>query len=45
MPTAVITTILAMEYDFDAVLVTGTVVLSTLLSPLTLTPRIAYGLQ
>jgi hypothetical protein len=42
MPTAVITTILAVEYDLDAALVTGTVVLSTLLSPLTLTPLIAY---
>jgi predicted permease len=42
MPTAVITTILAVEYDLEAALVTGTVVLSTLLSPLTLTPLIAY---
>jgi len=42
MPTAVITTILAVEYDLDAAFVTGTVVLSTLLSPLTLTPLIAY---
>jgi predicted permease len=42
MPTAVITTILAVEYDLDTAFVTGTVVLSTLLSPLTLTPLIAY---
>ncbi|MGH2523122.1 MAG: AEC family transporter, partial [Anaerolineales bacterium] len=42
MPTAVITTILAVEYDLDAAFVTGTVILSTLLSPLTLTPLIAY---
>src|SRR5207245_8360930 len=41
MPTAVITTILAVEYDLDATLVSGTVVLSTLLSPLTLKPWIA----
>jgi len=41
MPTAVITTILAVEYDLDTTLVSGTVVLSTLLSPLTLTPIIA----
>ena len=42
MPTAVITTILAVEYELDMTLVSGTVVLSTLLSPLTLTPLIAY---
>jgi malate permease and related proteins len=42
MPTAVITTILAVEYELDATLVSGTVVLSTLLSPLTLTPLIAF---
>ena len=42
MPAAVITTILAVEYDLDATLVSGTVVLSTLLSPLTLTPIIAF---
>lgn len=42
MPTAVITTILAVEYDLDVGFVTGTVVVSTLLSPLTLTPLIAY---
>jgi len=42
MPTAVITTILAVEYDLDAAFITGTVILSTVLSPLTLTPLIAY---
>ena len=42
MPTAVITTILAVEYDLDAAFMTGTVVISTLLSPLTVTPLIAY---
>jgi predicted permease len=42
MPTAVITTILAVEYDLDAAFVTGTVLVCTLLSPLTLTPLIAY---
>jgi predicted permease len=42
MPAAVIATILAVEYDLDTTLVTGTVVATTLLSPLTLTPLIAY---
>lgn len=42
MPTAVITTILGVEYDLDLTLLNGTVMLSTLLSPLTLTPLIAY---
>ncbi len=42
MPTAVVTTILALQYDLDAELMTGAVILSTLLSPLTLTPLIAY---
>jgi predicted permease len=42
MPTAVITTVLAVEYDLDGAFVTGAVILSTLLSPLTLTPLIAY---
>jgi predicted permease len=41
MPAAVISTILATEYDLDTALVSGTVVISTLLSPLTLTPLIA----
>lgn len=42
MPTAVITTILAIEYGTDPVFATSVVVVSTLLSPLTLTPLIAY---
>jgi len=42
MPAAVITTVLAVQYDLDAELMTGAVVLSTLLSPLTLTPLITY---
>lgn len=45
MPAAVVTTVLAVEYDLDAPLVTGTVVFTTLLSPLTLTPIIAYLLR
>jgi predicted permease len=42
MPAAVITTVLAVEFDLDSSLVTGTVFVSTLLSPLTLVPIIAY---
>ncbi len=42
MPTAVITTIIAVEYNIDPVFVTGVVVMTTLLSPLTLTPLIAF---
>ncbi|MBI3359833.1 MAG: AEC family transporter [Chloroflexi bacterium] len=42
MPTAVITTILAVEYEIDPVFVTGVVLVTTLLSPLTLTPLLAY---
>lgn len=42
MPTAVITTILAIEYELDTQMVAGTVILTTLLSPLTITPLIAY---
>ncbi|MBZ5497371.1 MAG: AEC family transporter [Acidobacteriia bacterium] len=45
MPAAVVATILAVEYDLDVPLVTGTVVVTTLLSPLTLTPLIAYLLS
>jgi predicted permease len=45
MPAAVVTTILAVQYDLDSTLVSGTVVLTTLLSPLTLTPLIAYLLS
>jgi predicted permease len=45
MPAAVVTTVLAVQYDLDRTLISGTVVLSTLLSPLTLTPLIAYLLS
>jgi hypothetical protein len=45
MPAAVATTVLAVQYDLDSTLVSGTVVLTTLLSPLTLTPLIAYLLS
>jgi predicted permease len=41
MPAAVINTIVAAEYETEPKLVTGTVVLSTLISPLTLTVLIA----
>jgi predicted permease len=42
MPTAVITTILALQFNLSPAFVTSTVFVSTLLSPLTLTPLIAY---
>jgi malate permease and related proteins len=42
MPTAVITTILALEFDVAPNFVTSVVALSTLLSPLTVTVLIAY---
>ena len=42
MPTAVITTILALEFDIAPNFVTSVVALSTLLSPLTVTVLIAY---
>jgi predicted permease len=41
MPTAVMTTILATEFDVNPDFVTGTVLVSTLLSPLTVTPILA----
>ena len=41
MPTAVIVTVLATEFDVEPALVTGSVVLSTLLSPISLTLLIA----
>lgn len=41
MPTAVMTTILATEFDVEPDFVTGTVLVSTLLSPLTVTPILA----
>lgn len=42
MPAAVANTILALEFDLDPNFVTSTVFLSTMASPLTLTPLIAY---
>jgi predicted permease len=42
MPAAVITTVLALEYDLDTSFSTGVVMLSTLLSPFTLVFLIAY---
>jgi predicted permease len=42
MPAAVVTTVLAVQYELDKTLVSGVVVLTTILSPLTLTPLIAY---
>jgi predicted permease len=42
MPVAVVTTILALEFDVTPAFVTSSVFASTLLSPLTLTPLIAY---
>lgn len=42
MPTAVIVTILCTEYDLDPALASAAVLATTLLSPLTLTPLIAF---
>jgi len=42
MPVAVVTTILALEFELPAEFVTSAVFVSTLASPLTLTPLIAY---
>ncbi len=42
MPAAVVTTVIAMQYDLDLDLATAGVLLSTLLSPFTLTPLIAW---
>ena len=42
MPVAVLTTILALEFDTSPDFVTSAVFLSTILSPITLTPLIAY---
>ena len=42
MPTAVITTILALEFDVAPAFVTNVVFVTTLLSPVTLAPLIAY---
>lgn len=45
MPTAVMTTIIATEYDAEVSFVTGAVLVTTLLSPLTLTPLLALLLS
>lgn len=42
MPAAVITTVIAMQYDLDLEMTTAAVVLTTFLSPLTLTPLIYW---
>lgn len=42
MPTAVVTTVIALEFDLEPAFVTSVVVVSTLLSPLTLTVVIAW---
>lgn len=42
MPTAVLTTVIATEYDVEPAFVTTAVFVSTLLSPFTLTPLMAY---
>lgn len=42
MPSAVLTTVLASEYNLDSSLVTAIVFTTTLLSPLTLTPLLLY---
>ena len=42
MPTAVMVTVLATEYDIEPTLVTTIVTTTTLLSPLTLTPLLAF---
>ena len=42
MPVAVITTILALEFNLSPDFATAAVFLSTIVSPLTLTPLIAY---
>ena len=42
MPVAVVTTILALEFELSPAFVTSAVFVSTFLSPLTLTPLIAY---
>ncbi len=42
MPSMVSATVLATEYNLDAKLVTAVVFISTLLSPLTLTPLLVF---
>jgi predicted permease len=41
MPTAVLTTVISMEYDAEPEFVTGVVLVTTLISPFTLTPLLA----
>jgi predicted permease len=41
MPSAVLTTVIATEYDVEPEFVTGVVLVTTLISPLTLTPLMA----
>ena len=41
VPTAVITSIIALEFDVDPAFVTGSILISTLLSPITITPLLA----
>jgi predicted permease len=42
MPTAVVTTVIALEFDLEPAFVTSVVVASTLISPFTLTFVIAW---
>lgn len=42
MPSAVLTTVIATEFDIEPPFVTGVVFLTTIISPLTLTPLLAY---
>lgn len=42
MPTAVMTTVLATEFEIEPALISTVVTMTTLLSPLTLTPLLAY---
>jgi hypothetical protein len=42
MPSAVLTTVLASEYNLDSSLVTAIIITTTLLSPFTLTPLLLY---
>lgn len=42
MPSAVLTTVVATEFDIEPSFVTGVVFLTTIISPLTLTPLLAY---
>ena len=42
MPTAVLSTVLATEYDVEPAFVTSVVFITTILSPFTLTPLLAY---